>query len=58
MTSACVNLAGVSEVIDTVFHDEHTEEINNLHEEDCDIGDECVSSGSGMKSSDGEYQST
>ncbi len=30
----------VSEFIDTVFHEEHTEEINNLQEEDCNIDDQ------------------
>ena len=32
----------VSKIIDTVFHAEHTEEINNLQEEDCGIDDDCI----------------
>ncbi len=32
----------VSKIIDTVFHDEHTEEINNLQEEDCGIDDDGI----------------
>ncbi len=35
----------LSEMIDTVFHYEHIEEIDNLQEEDCDNDDEYKSSG-------------
>ncbi len=41
----------VSEINDTIFHDECIEKINNLQEEDCDNDDECKSSGLGMNSS-------
>ncbi len=44
----------ISEITDTVFHDEHHKKINNLQEGDCDHDDECTSSGSGMNSSEGE----
>ncbi len=47
----------ISQVTDIVCHDQHTEEINNLQEEDCDIVDECKSSVSDMNSSAGEEQS-
>ncbi len=45
-------------IIDTVFDDEHIEEIYNLRKEDCDIDDECTSSGLNVSSSDGERPST
>ncbi len=44
----------VSEIIDSVFHNECVQEINNQQEEDCDNDDDCKSSGSGMNSSEGE----
>ncbi len=44
----------VSQIIDTVFHDECIEEINNLQEEYCDYDDECTSSVSDMNSTEGE----
>ncbi len=44
----------MSGIIDTVFHDEHVEEINNPQEEYCDYDDECTSSVSDVNSSKGE----
>ncbi len=57
-TRSCQNKVGpsrnISEIINTVFHDEHTDEINNQQEEDCDVDDECTFSGPDMNSSEGK----
>ena len=44
----------MSEIIDTVFHDVHHKMINNRQKEDCDIDDECISSGPCVDNSEGE----